>query len=84
MGQRLDETFSSVEAAPLATASVAQVHCATLRASNKEVVIKVLKPGVEDVLTTDLSFLVRPANTAPASSLCKSCAAHQYYVPASF
>lgn len=42
---------------PMATASVAQVHEAVLRASNKEVVIKVLKPGVEDVLTTDLSFL---------------------------
>jgi len=29
-----------------------QVHAAVLRGSNKEVVIKVLKPGVEDVLTT--------------------------------
>lgn len=28
-----------------------------LRGSNKEVVIKVLKPGVEDILSTDLSFL---------------------------
>ena len=32
-------------------------HAAVLRGSNKEVVIKVLKPGVEDILTTDLSFL---------------------------
>lgn len=30
---------------------------AVLRDSGKEVVIKVLKPGVEDVLTTDLNFL---------------------------
>jgi hypothetical protein len=30
---------------------------AVLRGSDKEVVVKVLKPGVEDVLTTDLSFL---------------------------
>ena len=28
-----------------------------LRASQKEVVIKVLKPGVEDVLRSDLNFL---------------------------
>ena len=28
-----------------------------LRDSRKEVVIKVLKPGVEDVLATDLDFL---------------------------
>ena len=34
-----------------------QVHAARLRGSQKEVVIKVLKPGVEDVLTTDLNFL---------------------------
>ena len=32
-------------------------RAAVLRGSNKEVVVKVLKPGVEDILTTDLSFL---------------------------
>jgi aarF domain-containing kinase len=34
-----------------------QVHAARLLGSQKEVVIKVLKPGVEDILTTDLNFL---------------------------
>lgn len=29
-----------------------QVHAAVLRGSNKEVVLKVLKPGVADILTT--------------------------------
>ena len=29
-----------------------QVHAAVLKGSNKDVVIKVIKPGVEDVLTT--------------------------------
>lgn len=33
------------------------MHTATLKDSNKEVVIKVLKPGVEDVLVADLSFI---------------------------
>lgn len=56
--QPLNTVFSSVTPTPLASASVAQVHCATLRDSQKEVVLKVLKPGVEDVLTTDLSFLL--------------------------
>lgn len=37
-----------------------QVHAAVLRGSNKEVVIKVLKPGVEDVLTTG-GCRLRPA-----------------------
>eukprot|EP00976_Prorocentrum_cordatum_P115445 1196012-Prorocentrum_minimum.AAC.5 len=36
---------------------VLTVHGAVLRGSNKEVVLKVLKPGVSDVLTADLSFL---------------------------
>ncbi|KXZ49651.1 hypothetical protein GPECTOR_20g508 [Gonium pectorale] len=49
--------FSSIDPTPLASASVAQVHAAVLRASGKQVVIKVLKPGVEDVLTADLSFV---------------------------
>ena len=34
-----------------------QVHAAVLKGSRKNVVIKVLKPGVEDVLTTDMSFV---------------------------
>ncbi|GAB4822495.1 hypothetical protein N2152v2_009541 [Parachlorella kessleri] len=53
----LEDVFVSVDATPLASASIAQVHAAVLRGSNKEVVIKVLKPGVQDVLTTDLNFL---------------------------
>lgn len=53
----LDDVFESVDPTPLATASIAQVHSAVLRGSGKDVVIKVLKPGVEDTLTTDLNFL---------------------------
>ncbi|KAJ9516035.1 hypothetical protein QJQ45_024446, partial [Haematococcus lacustris] len=56
-GRPLGEVFSSVDPVPLASASVAQVHTATLKSSNKQVVIKVLKPGVEDILSTDMSFV---------------------------
>lgn len=58
LSQPLDAIFSDINPTPLATASVAQVHCAVLRESQKEVVLKVLKPGVEDILTTDLNFLL--------------------------
>jgi hypothetical protein len=34
-----------------------QVHSAVLAGSRKEVVIKVLRPGTEDVLLTDLNFV---------------------------
>ncbi|KAL0022009.1 hypothetical protein WJX77_005860 [Trebouxia sp. C0004] len=56
--QPIDAVFSDINPIPLATASVAQVHCALLRESQKEVVLKVLKPGVEDILTSDLNFLL--------------------------
>jgi aarF domain-containing kinase len=52
LGMTLEDVFESVDQTPLATASVAQVHAAVLRGSRRDVVIKVLKPGVEDVLTT--------------------------------
>ena len=55
-GVNIDREFYSIDPKPLASASVAQVHAAVLKGSNKEVVVKVLKPGVEDVLKADLSF----------------------------
>lgn len=41
----------------MGSASIAQVHGATLRGSQEDVVIKVLKPGIEDVLVADLNFV---------------------------
>ena len=57
LGFPVESAFSWIDPEPLASASIAQVHAAVLKSSRKEVVIKVLKPGVEDVLTTDLNFL---------------------------
>lgn len=50
LGMSLEDIFESVQTEPLASASIAQVHAAVLRGSKKDVVIKVLKPGVEDTL----------------------------------
>lgn len=57
LGTPIEEAFSTVDSVPLASASIAQVHAAKLKSSGKDVVIKVLKPDVENVLTTDLNFL---------------------------
>lgn len=54
--QPLDELFENIDETPLASASIAQVHAATLK-NGEPVVIKVQKPGVENVLLTDLNFL---------------------------
>jgi len=55
-GRPVLETFSHFDATPLASASVAQVHAATLN-SGEDVVVKVLRPGIEPVIRRDVSLL---------------------------
>ncbi len=54
--QPIDEVFAEINPEPLASASIAQVYAARL-VTGEEVVIKVQKPGVQDILLTDLNFL---------------------------
>jgi predicted unusual protein kinase regulating ubiquinone biosynthesis (AarF/ABC1/UbiB family) len=56
LGRPLNKVYSFVDPVPLASASIAQVHAATLL-TGEDVVIKIQKPGVENVLLTDLNFL---------------------------
>jgi len=56
LGKSINEVYSYVDPIPLASASIAQVHAAKLL-SGEDVVIKIQKPGVENVLLTDLNFL---------------------------
>ena len=65
LGEPLATAFASFDEAPLATASVAQVHAATL-ATGERVVVKVLKPGVSDTLTADLAFMTSVAKVLEA------------------
>lgn len=59
----LSEHFESFDIEPLASASVAQVHCATLK-DGSEVVVKVLRPGIETVIDQDLALLYQIARLA--------------------
>ena len=56
LSQPLDEVFEFIDPTALASASIAQVHAARL-VSGEEVVVKIQKPGVENILLTDLNFL---------------------------
>jgi ubiquinone biosynthesis protein len=56
LGQPLAEIFGSFELLPLAAASIAQVHAATLK-NGDEVVVKVLRPGMREVIDLDLEVL---------------------------
>jgi predicted unusual protein kinase regulating ubiquinone biosynthesis (AarF/ABC1/UbiB family) len=51
-----EEIFASLEKAPLASASIAQVHAATLK-SGEQVVVKVQRPGIAKILEADLRIL---------------------------
>ncbi|MBN7769947.1 AarF/ABC1/UbiB kinase family protein [Marinobacter daepoensis] len=56
LGRPIDQVYSEIDPVALASASIAQVHAARL-VTGEEVVIKVQKPGVENILLTDLNFL---------------------------
>jgi ubiquinone biosynthesis protein len=60
LGRPISEVFSSFERDPVASASIAQVHLATLgagRHAGAEVAVKVLRPNVEAAIARDLALL---------------------------
>jgi ubiquinone biosynthesis protein len=66
-GRRIDELFSHFSPEPVASASIAQVHFATLR-DGREVAVKVLRPGMLAVIEDDLALLHRLARWAERAS----------------
>ena len=62
LGQRIEDMFTEFSDKPLAAASIAQVYTARLlsddsTAPGKEVVVKVVRPGIEDTIERDLQLL---------------------------
>jgi ubiquinone biosynthesis protein len=56
LGAKLPDIFGSFDNTPLAAASIAQVHAATLK-SGEEVVVKLLRPGMHEAIDLDLAVL---------------------------
>ena len=59
-GRPIDAVFTSFEAEPVASASIAQVHFAVLKEgpqAGMEVAVKVLRPGMLEVIDQDLRLL---------------------------
>jgi ubiquinone biosynthesis protein len=67
LGHPLTDLFAEFDPAPLAAASIGQVHAATLP-SGERVVIKVRKPGVAELVEVDLDLLLDLAGTAQRHS----------------
>ena len=61
LGRPIDVAFASFDTTPLASASIAQVHAATLHpvggAPPREVVVKVLRPDIERQIDGDVALL---------------------------
>ncbi len=54
--KNVDEVFKRFDAEPLAAASIAQVHTAQLH-DDTEVIVKILRPGVQEQIERDLAVL---------------------------
>lgn len=56
LNDSIENLFGSFSATPLASASVAQVHTGTLK-SGEEIVVKVIRPGIEKIIDQDIAVL---------------------------
>jgi ubiquinone biosynthesis protein len=63
LGTPLTEAFANFDNEPLAAASIAQVHPATLT-SGEQVIVKILRPGVRADIARDLEVLYALADLA--------------------
>ena len=61
LGEPVDTVFASFEREPMASASVAQVHAATLK-TGEEVVVKVIRPNLEPTIRRDIALMMTVAN----------------------
>jgi len=62
-GKPVTEVFQSFDEQPLASASIAQVHCATLH-DGREVIVKVVRPGIRRTIERDIGLMRLLAATA--------------------
>lgn len=63
LGMTIDQAFAEFDSTPLASASIAQVHTATLQTGEK-VIVKVLRPNIENKIYSDVALLYEFAKLA--------------------
>ena len=60
LGNKISNLFNDFKAEPLASASIAQVHAAQLK-NGKDVIIKVVRPGIHKAIKKDLLLMKKIA-----------------------
>lgn len=55
-GKKIDEIFLEFDETPLASASIAQVHAAKMK-DGREMIVKVVRPDVEEIIRRDLGLM---------------------------
>jgi len=63
LGDRVENLFAKFDQRPLASASIAQVHAATLQ-SGEDVIVKVVRPGIGKTINRDIALLYTIARMA--------------------
>ena len=63
LGKKIPEVYEYIEEAPVAAASIGQVHRAVL-CTGEDVVVKVQRPGIEETVSVDLEILMHLAGLA--------------------
>lgn len=53
----ISEYFTDFEIEPIASASIAQVHGAKLKENQQDIVIKVIRPGIEQTIKADIGLM---------------------------
>lgn len=65
LGGALEQWFDDFDSQALASASIAQVHTATLRENGREVVLKVIRPDIQPIIQADIRLMYRLAGWVP-------------------
>ncbi|MGE5263469.1 MAG: ABC1 kinase family protein, partial [Acidobacteriota bacterium] len=67
LGSPPEEIYTSIEPEPIASASIGQVHSATLK-NGRQVIVKVVRPGILELCAEDLEILTGMAEWAEQHS----------------
>ncbi|SHE49516.1 2-octaprenylphenol hydroxylase [Caldanaerobius fijiensis DSM 17918] len=61
LGYRIEDVFDYFSETPIASASIGQVYVASLKSTGEKVVVKIQRPGIDDMISSDINVLAEIA-----------------------